>query len=246
MKKQTINQRIHALIPLFAIAMLAVPVCRASVVFSDDFSETPGTLIVGKSPDVGSAWTGNGGATPGPLAVSANNTLNTAGDARAVFGAFTTTLGPGEMITLSYDTINFGNNFDGYGGVSLYSGGSGGTEQVFTGDLGNYNSWGVDGAAIGNIPANPQNMVGATSATFTYVYDTGAWSLTTLNGVNLSGIGTASVALDTLRIANGNNGDINLDNLVVDISPVPEPSSMALAAMGVGLLFILRRRPVRT
>ncbi len=55
------KQRTHLLIPLLAISMLAVPLCKGTVVFSDDFSEAPATLIVGKSPDVGNgAWTGTG------------------------------------------------------------------------------------------------------------------------------------------------------------------------------------------
>lgn len=240
MTNPTKKSSTRALIPVFAVSLLALPVCKGAVVFSDDFSEAPGTLIAGKNPDVGGAWTGSAGSPA--ITISAANTLNTAGDARTLYGSFAAALGAGEKLTLTYDTLNFNGTFNGYAGVSLYTGGAGGTEQVFTGCLGNYNSWGVDGAALGNIPASPENTAGATSATFTYAYDTGAWSMTTLAGVNLSGVGTAHLALDTLRIANGNGGDINLDNLVVGISAVPEPTSLALFGTGMGLLLLLRRQ----
>jgi len=211
------KRRLLILLPLLAISITAVPVCKGTVVFSDDFSETPGTLIVGKSPDVGSAWTGTGNGT----AVSAANTLNTAGNARTLFGGFTA-LGAGQILTLTYDTLSFGGgSFNGYAGVSIFSGGSGGNERVYTGDLGNANSWGVDGSALGNHAASPLDTTATTSATFTYAYDTGAWTFTTTSGVNLSGTGTANAALNTLRVANGSGGDIEVDNLVVDISPVP-------------------------
>jgi hypothetical protein len=169
--------------------------------------------------------------------------LDTEGDARTLFAALNTTLGAGEEITLTYDTL-FLNNFspEGYAGVSLYSGGSGGTEQIYTGLVFNQAKWGVDGNGIGG--AQPTEVPwGMTSVTLNYSYDTGAWTMTTTSGVNVSGIGTAGMDLDTLRVANGLGGDINVDNLKVDISPVPEPASLALFGLGgLGLAIYRRRR----
>jgi hypothetical protein len=49
------------------------------------------------------------------------------------------------------------------------------------------------------------------------------------------------MALDQLRIANGGGADINVDNVVVDISAVPEPASMVLLGLG-GIGLVLYRR----
>lgn len=207
---------------------------HAAVVFSDDFSEPDGTAIIGKAPDVGNAWTGTAPNITG-------GSFNTTGAARAAFASFNASLGAGEVLTLSYDTLALGNFFSGgYAGVSLYSGG---TELVFTGDAGGSGGntfWAVDGAAVGlNLSSD---STAATSVVFSYVYDTGAWTFTTGSGVNLSGTGTANLAFDQLRVANGSGGDINVDNLVVNIDPVPEPAASVLLGLGVvGLAFTRRR-----
>lgn len=205
---------------------------RAAVVFSDDFSEADGTAIIGKAPDVGNAWTGN---APNITAGS----FNTTGAAREAYSTFTGGLGASEVLTLSYDTLALGNFFSGgYAGVSLYAAGS---ERLFTGDAGGVAGnafWAVDGNAFGlNLSSD---NTGTTSVVFSYVFDTGAWTFTTSSGVNLSGTATANVAFDQIRVANGSGGDINVDNLVVDISPVPEPSAPVL--LGLGLIGLVCRR----
>lgn len=233
------KQPIQVWLPLVASSALAVNICKGTPVFYDTFSQAPGTPIIGSTPDIGSGWTGNGGA--GPVAISAGNSLDTEGDARTLFAALNATLGAGEEITLTYDTL-FLNNFNagGYAGVSLYTGGSSGTEQIYTGDVYNQAKWGVDGAGVGG--AQPSAVPwGMTSVTLNYFYDTGAWTMTTTSGVDLSGMGTPDLAIDELRVANGLGGDINVDNLLVDISTVPEPTSLALLGIG-GLGFALYRR----
>lgn len=218
-----------------ALAALASTLVTAhgAVVFSDDFSEAPGTAIIGKSPDVGSAYTG------GPaLSVSASNTLSTVGAGRTIFGGFTSSLGAGQIITVSFDTLALNNSFsNGYAGLSLYVAGN---ERVFLGDGGGGTTWAVDAAAIGTAQLSADST-GTTSALFTYIYDTGAWTFTTASGVNLSGTASANEAFNELRVANGAGGDINVDNIRVDISAVPEPSAFALVGLG-GLLAFARRR----
>jgi MYXO-CTERM domain-containing protein len=226
------KSKIPSLFPLLAIAALAAPVCQGAVVFADDFSEPDGTAIIGKSPDVGSAWTGNAPGISG-------GSFDTTGAGRAAFGSFTTALTVGQTLTLTYDTLPVASNnsfSNGYAGVSLYVAGS---EQVFTGDTGGGNFWGVDQPGVGGNHLSADNTA-VTTATFTYAYDSGAWSFTTLSGVNLSGVGLPGEAFDQLRVANGAGGDIRVDNLSVNVTTVPEASSLGL--LGLGAFGMLRRR----
>jgi len=247
------HKQIRALIPLLAISALAVNVSKGQTVFSDTFSLTPGTPIAGTAADIGGTWydgNGNGGS------VSAENSLDTSGNGRLLFDSFTSTLGAGQVITLSYDMVTptptdeVGGPYSGcWAGVSLYSGytgGSSGTEQMFEG-LVSTTSLGKDGGALGGAQGSGDTTM-INHLTLTYAYDTGAWTFTS-DGGSLSGTGTAGLALNGLRIANGGSdgqghyGDINLDNLTVDISSVPEPAAMALFGLGgLGLVLYRRRR----
>ena len=240
MKKQPNKQ---LLIPLLAISMLAVSVSQGATVFSDTFSLTPGTPIAGTAADIGGVWfdgNGNGGV------ISPANTFDTSGNGRLLFDSFTSTLGAGQVVTLSFDTLLQSNGAGlngGWAGVSLYSGytgGSSGNEQMFLGEV-TSTAWGKDGGAIGGQQFGSDNQM-ANHLTLTYAYDTGAWTFTS-DFSSLSGSGTAGLAINALRIGNGGNGDINLDNLTVDISAVPEPASMALFGLGgLGLVFYRRCR----
>lgn len=221
-------------IPCVAAFALLTSTSYAVVVFADDFSEPDGTEIIGKAPDVGSAWTGSAPTISG-------SSFDTTGAGRGAYANFTVPLAAGQSITLTYDTLELlGNNFfsGGYAGVSLFVGGS---EQVFTGDTGGAAFWGVDQPAVGGANIST-DATAVTSATFQYAYDTGAWSFTTASGVSMSGIGVAGAAFDRLRVANGNGGDIRIDNLSVDISAVPEPGSLALLGFSILGLGMRRRR----
>lgn len=220
------------IIPLLCF-VAAASTASAAIVFQDDFSEADGTDINGKAPDVGSNWSVTVGA---PLNI-ASSRLDTSGAARNAFGDFTTSLSAGNILTMTYDTSALGNFFSGgFAGVSLYQGG---VESIFTGDTGGDVFWGVVESGVGETISTDNTT--ATSATFTYTYDDGSWTFTTTSGVNLSGTMASSMDLDRLRIANGSGGDIAVDNLTIDISAVPEPSSTALLGLG-GLAIMLRRR----
>jgi hypothetical protein len=224
MKEYTVK-RIRALVLLLAIFVASLPICKATTVFLDTFSNAPGTAIVGQTPDVGlGTLEGNPGGT---LTITANHTLNTAGAARNVYGAFTSALGPGQQLTLSFYVLNFGSGFPtngGYAGVSLYtnyssfSNNATGNEEEFIGEPDNDNQWGLDQATTGRQDTGGNTNIPA-AVTFTYVYNTGAWTFTNTGGVNLSGFGVANQAFNALQIHNGDGGDIELSNISVVVSP---------------------------
>lgn len=207
---------------------------HGAIVFSEDFSEADGTAIIGKNPDVGQEWTGGAPLIDG-------GSFHNPGGSAAAHAYFTSALGAGQVLTLTYETlpVSGGDFFGaGYAGVSLYLGGS---ERFFTGDLTGETTWGVNGPVGGSGEMSSDSTV-ATTATFTYLYDTGAWTFTTASGVSLSGTTTSQIALDRLRIANSAGSGIHIDNLSVDITAVPEPSSAVLAGLFFAGLGASRRR----
>ncbi len=220
------KQRIHLLIPLLAISALAVSVGQGATVFLDTFSQTPGTAVVGSTPDVGGGvWTGSG-----PNISPANTydtTIPTASGSYTAFDTFTSALGPGKILTLDYDTLvpstGTNNVFTGWGGVSLFSGGTGGTEEIFTGNSA-LGSWGTDGAGSFWTDRFHQETDGDSNVVnhihFTYNFNTGAITFSTDNG-GYSGTEEAGVVLNALRIGNGAGDQLNIDNLTVDISAIP-------------------------
>ncbi len=239
----------HKLCLLLMAGCLAAPLCQGTLVFSDDFSGTPGTGLSGQAADIGGTWDAANGVD---VNISAQNSLDTSGAGRFIFNSFSATLGAGQVLTLSYDTVNEAVNplYSGcWAGVSLYDGYvdsyTQGTEQMFLGQV-SQTSWGKDGGAIGGSEASGDTAL-LNHLVLTYAYDTGDWTFTSDTG-SLSGTGTANLALNGLRVANGGTdglghyGDIDLDNLTVDISPIPEPATIGLVGFfGVGGLFIRRR-----
>jgi len=228
-KKSTIK-RIRTLVLLLAVPQGSLHICEAqSTVFLDTFSNAPGTAIIGQTPNIGlGTLQGNSG---GSLTITANHTLNTIGAARQVYGAFTSALGPGQQLTLYFNVLDFGNNFPnsgGYAGVSLYtnylsfSNNATGTEEAFIGEPDNGNQWGLDGTTTGRLGTGGNTNTPA-AVTFTYAYNTGAWSFTNTGGVSLSGTGVAGQAFNALQIHNGDGGDIELSNISVVISPYSPP-----------------------
>ena len=203
--ERSMIRRIQALILLFAVSVIPLSICKATTVFLDfTTNDIIGENIIGQAPDIGSGTLE--GLSGGTLQVTANYSINTVGAARLVFGAFTSALEPGQQLTLSYNILDFGPAFPnsgGFAGVSLYTGYSSysnnvvGNEEEFVGEPDNGNQWGLDGTTTGRQGTGGNTNTPA-SATFTYVYDTGAWTFTTSGGVNISGIGVADLARDVV------------------------------------------------
>jgi hypothetical protein len=258
MKKAIVRRYVKTLTLLLGVSALPLSMCKAQTVFEDFTSgDISGANILGSTPIVGGVWQGNdsgttftyGGNSAGHTEATTTS-MYTDGSARSIYSIFTSTLGAGQTLTLSYDLIGFGNGLPsspGFAGVSLYSGltsansdGSqnGGSEKEFVGEPNGNTHIGLDQAISGF--QNSGNTTVPTLLTFTYVYDTGAWTFTSTGGINMSGTGPADVALNSLQIHNGNSGDLDLNNLTVTI--VPEPTTIALVGAGMGLLCFMRRR----
>lgn len=236
------KQRTRLLMRLLVMSVLPFSICKATTVFEDFTNgDISGAEIDASTPIVGTTWVGNNGGAPLEYGITSGGaseatlySIYTDGDGRVIYGGFSTNhssfiaLGSGQVLTLSYNGVGFGGawpNSGGYAGVSLYTGYTGtagsGSEQEFVGEPNGANQWGVDGATTGNHNTGSTNIPAV--ATFTYVYDTGAWTFTTSGGGSLSGTAVAHQAFNAARIANGNGADIDLNNLVVDISAIATP-----------------------
>lgn len=218
---------------LLATLFAATAAGNAAVVFSDDFSHADSTVLAGQAPDVGAGtWTGGGGwqVNGGALAL--------VGGADSVYGAFTDTLSAGETLTITFTTGSItGFLGSSWAVVSLFDSTS---ELAYIGDPGGPTTYWSMGGSIANVTTTDSGQ--ANTATFSYVFDSGAWSFSTAGG-SYNGTGTKEYAIDHIRIASAGTSDSPAGNMKLDgitVTIVPEPGSALLAAMGG--LAILRRR----
>ena len=213
----------------------------SNLVFAEDFDNPNGTVVKNTAPDVGNDWN----QTVGGDLVMNNGVTSTSGGARELFGDFTRALGAGEELVLDFETSDVGNfHSDGYAGISLFVGGS---EAIFIGDLnGASSTWG-----LAHSGTNGTSTAGgaAQDGLFTYDYNTGAYELSFSGITALSGTATTGLAIDRLRIANGNDGDIVVDSLEVGVigpeTVIPEPITILVVGLSIAGLggYIRRRRP---
>ena len=205
---------------LFACLFAGTAASHAGVVFADDFSYADGTTLSGQAPDVGSGtWTGGSGwqVNGGAVALVGGND--------SVYGYFTSVLSAGQTLTLTFTTQAItGFLGSSWAVVSLFD--SANTERCYIGDPGGPTTDWTVGGNMGSVTTADSDQ--ANTATFTYKYDTGAWTFST-NGGTYSGTGSAGYAIDHIRIASGGTsdtpaGNMKLDGITVSIEPevVPE------------------------
>ena len=182
-----------------------------SVIFTLNYSYAQTNLITDDFLDINS-WN----ITSGQLIIS-SNTVSTEGNSNMTlaFIAFSNAIGSGDLLKLTFNSNNV-TNFatNGWAGVSLYSGGATGTEQIFIGSLGGESNWGVSGTAFSSsISLTESNE--SVSVTFTYEYNTGKWTIN-VGGETKNGTISSNLALNTLRIAAdiNNNADIAISDLL--------------------------------
>jgi|688.fasta_scaffold295218_2 hypothetical protein len=240
--------RLRALIPLLCVGIVTWSSVHAQVVFNDTFVAADGTLLDGRSPVTGSAWNVTEGASQLVISGGSVDTSNVSPGLTLAFGGFTQSLSAGKILTLTFNTLTpSSGNFAtmGWAGISLYTGGSNGNERFFVGSPGEIESWGIHGSAVDRT-GMPGVTSPAQSVSFSYNYDTGAWQYSV--GTNsLSGSTTTGLALDTLRIGADidNRADINVSDVTVEITAIPEPSTYALLCLGAAGVGYLRWRQRR-
>ncbi|RYD32950.1 MAG: hypothetical protein EOP86_14515 [Verrucomicrobiaceae bacterium] len=211
---------------------------QAAVIFADDFSESDGTVLKGKTPDTGISWEQTGGTD----VTIQGGVASTVGAARVVFGNFTGAPSVAEpLLTVTFDTTLISHN-GGYAGVSLFAGTD---EKIFIGDLsGDTTGWGLSISGGGS--GSNDTYSGAHTVTISYDFSTGLTQL--FDGASASGVplltqnAAPGLELNRLRIANDGGGDIALNSVLVQTSPVPEASTFAFLLSGLGILLIRRRR----
>lgn len=244
-KALKLKERLNYMIrKIRTLAALVLPFCFqlnvvGQTIFSDDFSQPDGTQLNGTTPDIGGNWSVTSGSSSGIVINSGIVTTtgsNSPSSIDLMFANFTSTLGSNELLTMNFDVSGFtGSNVaSGFAGISLFEGNN---ERFFIGSTSGSGNWGIAGLASTSV------NVGANSGSFTYEYNTGAWTLS-ITGDSISGTSTANYGLDRIRIASDRSNIADIAVSSVEVSVVPEPSAYALIGglIALGLIPLRRKK----
>lgn len=215
------------------------------IVFQDDFNGTNGTA---STPETGGSW------TTGKYKIT-GNALDSRTSADFMSAAFTRTLGAGEILTLTFTTSGGAFKADEALGFTLYDQDTAGEglRNASVGKQAQGTVWlGHPGFGSGTALSSDIGVVA--TLTYTYTFDTGAWTLHATDGMNsdlVSGTDTAGHAMNSLQFMDrttsphnaSNDSFLLIDSVSADISAVPEPATTAVL-LGLGALGVVlyRRR----
>lgn len=228
--------------PLYLLCSLLLATHSYGVtVFSDDFNEADGTLLNGKSPDIGTAYNVLEGAAG--LTVTGGQ-YNTTGAKRVVFANFSAA--PSALLPQFYATVDVTliSHNGGVSGFSFYDGPGDGDERFFFGDRsGVTTTWGLERSG-GGPSGDAAGYSGPHVVTFAYNFNTGVTELydgPTATGTPLVGFTTTTgLALNRFRGLNDGGGDYAVSNFVA--TAVPEAGASALLLTAAGTVLLRRRR----
>ncbi len=157
----------------------------------------------------------------GELKIS-NGIVSTEGDDKMTlaFMNLDKSIQKGEILKVTFksnDVTKFATG--GWAGLSLYTGGSSGKEQIFIGSPGNSSSWGVDGAAISKTVLSKTSEL--VDVEFSYNYDDGNWSIN-VDGEIKTGTIAPNLAFDAIRLGAdiNNNADLAISNLSISTTSI--------------------------
>ena len=243
---------------VFCLSLVCATQSWSQVIFSDNFNSYTDGALIGQGP-----WVITGTSTVNPIQVNGGvvSLLNTGQDANAPVSGGPVTLSDGQSIDFSMD-INVSAaqaagdyffHFTPDGGTSLFysrvfiqssdtgyllgwlgTSGSGSTVTYGSTVLSFNQSYNID-VYYNYSAATPTSSTGAISVDGSS-YLTSSWTSPNAD----------TSAIQSVNFRQGSSGSaptLTVDNLVVTISTVPEPSTFALATLGgVACLFALRRK----
>lgn len=265
-----ICSQLSTLLVVTALAGLLTPQAKAALIAYEGFDYTPGgTSLNTLNGGTGwtSAWDNGGWRTPNTGFSENEATLSFSNlvvggtaargsnDNSQSFRQFGTQAATGTYWISMLMTNDIGENASSSFGLSLFNGGS---EQNFIGKAGVAN-WGVagQGGATSGLAASTN-----TTAFLVSRYDMGAgvahhWVNSTPGAVDptnasafngVGGTAFTAFAFDRIRLGRFNTAtggtidEFRLGTSYTDVAPIPEPSTYALLALGLGALVFLRRR----